>query len=127
MKVLAKVVHYAARTLAVLIAVFLTAFILEGFDPAYGWQSGVGHAILAAFAVALAFLAFKRPKLGGWLYIGFALGLMVLISLTSPMARAGTAQLIQLLTKMSPIVLFLCFIGALFLLDGYWSGKEKTG
>ncbi|MFA5867109.1 MAG: hypothetical protein WC891_03975 [Actinomycetota bacterium] len=125
MKALAKVIHYVARTLAILLAGMLSVFILEGFDPAFGWQSGVAHAILAAIAVTLAILAHTRPKMGGWLYIGLALGLLALMLLTSPMARSGTAQFIQLLLTISPIVLFICSIGVLFLLDARWTGKEK--
>lgn len=125
MKILAKIVHYTARTLAILFAAGLSLFIGEGFDPAYGWQSGVAHAIVAAFAIALAVVAHRRPKLGGVLYICFGLGFLALILLTSPMAKASPAQFMQLLTNMTPLVLFTSSIGVLFLLDAWWSGKEK--
>ncbi len=121
MKVLAKVVHYAARTLAILIAGFLTAFILEGFDPAFGWQSGVGHAILAAFAITLAILSHKRPKLGGWLYIAGAFGFFGLVALTNPITKSGMTRLLDLSVKMAPFTIFMCATGVLFLLDARWT------
>lgn len=123
MKIFAKVVHYGARTLAVLFAAFLSVFILEGFDPAFGWQSGVAHAIPAAFAIALAFLAHKRPKTGGWLFVGFGLMFLVVVLLTSPMAKAGSAQFLQLLVTMNPLVGFISLIGFLFLLDARFLGQ----
>jgi len=125
MKVLANVIHYLARGLAILIAAFFSVFILEGFDPAFGWQSGVAHAIPAAFAITLVVVAHMRPKLGGWLYIAAGLGFIGLVALTSPMAKAGTAQFLLLLSNMAPLTIFICGIGVLFLLDAHWTAKDK--
>jgi hypothetical protein len=124
MKTVALIIHYLARALAILFAVFLAAFILEGFDPAFGWQSGVMHAVIAAFAVALAVLAHKRPKLGGLLYIGFGLGFLVMMLLTSPMAQASSARFVQLLITMTPLNVFTSWIGIMFLLDAWLTGRQ---
>ena len=125
MKIFAKVIYYLARAIAILLAVMLSLFIAEGFDPAYGWQSGVMHAIIAAIAFALAFLAHKRPKIGGSLYIVLGLTFLAMMLWTSPMAKAGPTQLLQLLTTMNPMVIFLCTPGILFLLDAWLTGKVK--
>lgn len=125
MKILAKSIHYSARTLAVLFAAGLSLFIGEGFDPAYGWQSGVGHAIFAAAAIGMAVLAFKRPKIGGAVYIGFGLGFFALQLLTSPIAKSGSTQFTDLVIKMTPLVVFVSLIGILFLLDGWFLGQFK--
>lgn len=125
MKIFAKGIHYSARTLAVLFAAGLSLFIGEGFDPAYGWQSGVGHAIFAAVAVGMAVLAFKRPKIGGFTYIGFGLGFLTLQLLTSPMAKSSSTQFTDLLLKMTPLVVFVSLIGILFLLDAWFLGEFK--
>lgn len=123
MKTVAKIVHYGARTLAVLFAAFLSVFILEGFGPDFGWQSGVGHAILAAIAIALAFIAFKRPKLGGWLYIAIMLVFITLIVANSPMTQGG--QLLSLLINMTPLMGFITGIGILFLVDAWLTKQRK--
>jgi hypothetical protein len=125
MKIFAKIVHYLARALAILFAVMLSLFIAEGFDPAFGWQSGVMHAIVAAVAIAMAVLAFKRPKIGGAVYILVGLGFLALFLLTSPMATAGPSQFLQSLTTMNPLVIFTSTIGFLFLLDA-WLSKKVT-
>jgi hypothetical protein len=126
MKAVALIVHYAARALAILLAVALSLFIGEAFDPAYGWQSGVMHAIIAGIAFGLAFLGHKKPKIGGWLYVGLGLGFLTMILTTSPMAKAGPSQFWQLFITMNPLVLFLCGIGTLFLLDAWLTRRFKT-
>lgn len=124
MKTVAKIVHYGARTLAVLFAAFLSIFILEGFDPEFGWQSGVAHAILAAIAIALAFIAFKRPRLGGWLYITIMLVFMTVIVATNPMTQEG--QILSLLINMTPLMGFIAGIGILFLVDAQLIKQQKS-
>lgn len=126
MKIFASGVHYSARTLAVLFAAGLSLFIGEGFDPAYGWQSGVGHAIFAAVAIVMAILAFRRPKIGGAVYIIFGLGFTALFLKTSPVATSGSSQFLQALIIMNPLVIFTSTIGLLFLLDAWFLGDFKT-
>jgi hypothetical protein len=125
MKIFAKIIHYLARTLAILFAIFLAAFILEGFDPAFGWQSGAMHAVIAGFAFALAVVAHKRPKLGGILYISFGLGFLAMMLLTSPMAQASSDRFVQLLITMTPLNVFTSSIGIMFLLDAWLTGRQK--
>ncbi|MFH1736662.1 MAG: hypothetical protein ABH838_02060 [Actinomycetota bacterium] len=124
MKTVAKIVHYGARTLAVLFAAFLSVFILEGFDPSFGWQSGVAHAIPAAFAIALAVIAFKRPRLGGWLYVAIALVFMSVIVATILMTQEG--QALSLITLIiNPLPGFIAGIGVLFLVDARLMKQDK--
>ena len=113
---MAKIVHYGARTLAVLFAAFLSIFILEGFGPDFGWQAGVMHAILAAIAIALAAIAFRWPLIGGWLYVGIALVLMSVFLATSPMNQN---------LAINPLVGFVSVIGVLFLVDARLTKQQK--
>ena len=123
MKTVAKIVHYGARTLSVLFAAFLSVFILEGFGPDFGWQAGVMHAILAAIAIVLAVIAFKRPRLGGWLYVAMAILFVSAIVINSPMTAEG--QLSRLLVAINPVMLFIAGIGVLFLVDARLTKQQK--
>jgi len=64
-----KIIYYLPRTLSIILVVFLSLFILEGFGPEFGWQSGTAHAVLALVVGLLAWLAWKRPKIGGWVFV----------------------------------------------------------
>ncbi len=126
MKIVAKIVHYGARTLAVLFAAFLSLFILEGFGPDFGWEASVGHAILAAFAVVLAVLAFKRPFMGGLVYaaLGLAFMLRTLVAILTT-AAPGPGPSPDLFALTNPVGWFLIIIGAVFLLDAWFIKLRK--
>ena len=68
-----KIIFYLPRILAILIVFFLSLFILEGFGPDFGWQASVGHLILTLMALGVTILAWKRPKVGGWIFFAFGI------------------------------------------------------
>lgn len=68
-----KIIFYLPRALSLLLVGFLALFILEGFDSEYGWQSGIGHAALAALVGLFVWLAWKRPRAGGWVFVAMGL------------------------------------------------------
>lgn len=65
-----KIIYYLPRILAILITSFFAVFILEGFGPGFGWQDSLAHAIVAVVAFGAMLLAWKKPGIGGWFYIG---------------------------------------------------------
>lgn len=75
-----KALLYLARFLSILICFFLAIFILEAFNPNFGWQSGLAHLIPTLFMSIITIIAWKNPKLGGWLLIGSGI-LILLLSL----------------------------------------------
>jgi len=97
-----KIIFYLPRILSILIVLFFAAFILEGFSPEFGWQSGVAHLLLALVVLAITIIAWKKPKLGGGIYILFGVGLL-LVSRFNPSS---------LLIAIVPII-----TGVLFLLQ----------
>jgi hypothetical protein len=64
-----KILFYLPRIFSIMLVAFFALFILEGFDPNFGWQSGLMHFFLAFVILAVTILAWKKPKLGGWLFI----------------------------------------------------------
>lgn len=71
-----KVLFYTPRVLSILIVLFFSMFILEGFDSNFGWQSGVAHLLLALVVLAITIIAWKLPKIGGGIFIAFGVGLL---------------------------------------------------
>jgi hypothetical protein len=125
MKIFAKITHYLARTLAVLFVLMMAAFIGEGFDPSYGWQSGVMHGVIALFALGLAVLAFKKPLTGGLVFLALAsafLAVSVVAILRDLPSQTAAVQFIPAINPMSGI---LGFIGLLFVADYYLNSKRK--
>lgn len=64
-----KLLFFLPRILSIIITAFFAMFILEGFDPNFGWQSGLMHFFLALLILAVTIVAWKKPKIGGWLFI----------------------------------------------------------
>jgi len=64
-----KIICYLARITAILLVVFFALFILEGFGPDFNWQDSVSHLILTAAVLIPAMIAFKRPEIGGWIFV----------------------------------------------------------
>jgi hypothetical protein len=95
-----KFIYYLPRVLAILITTFFYLFVLEGFSPEFGWQSGLMHFILATAVLLFTILAWKRPKIGGWFFL--LTGLYFFRSL--------------------PICLALILVGVLFLIE--WVRKK---
>jgi hypothetical protein len=74
-----KFIYYLPRILTILIVAFLAMFILEGFSPGFGWQDSLMHLLMALIALGATILAWKRPQIGGWIFVLFGLGLMYLL------------------------------------------------
>ena len=72
-----KFIHYLPRVLSVIIVCFLAAFILEGFGPDFTWMDSLMHLVLTLVVLAITILAWKKPKIGGWIFI--AIGILYLI------------------------------------------------
>lgn len=64
-----KTIYYLARTLAVLITGFFSLFIFEGFGSGFGWRDSLAHAIIPLFLLAAIITAWRRPKMGGWIWL----------------------------------------------------------
>ena len=73
-----KFIYYLPRILAILIVAFLALFILEGFSPEFGWQDSLYHLILTLIVLGGTILAWKRPNIGGWIFI--LLGLLIYLN-----------------------------------------------
>jgi len=74
-----KFIYCLPRILAILIVAFLAMFILEGFSPGFGWQDSLMHLLMALSALGATVLAWKRPKLGGWIFVLLGLTFFLLI------------------------------------------------
>jgi len=74
-----KFIYYLPRILAILIVAFLAPFILEGFGPEFGWQDSLYHLIITLIVLGATILAWKRSKIGGWIFI--LLGLLIYLNL----------------------------------------------
>lgn len=68
-----KFLFWLPRVLAILIVIFFALFILEGFGPDFGWQASAAHAVVALIALGATILAWKRPQVGGWLFVAFGI------------------------------------------------------
>lgn len=63
------IIYYVARILSILIVLFFGLFVLEGFDPMFGWQDGLWHLSLMLIVLVASIIAWLRPVIGGWLFI----------------------------------------------------------
>lgn len=106
MDILRKILHYLPRALTVAVVAFFYLFVLEAFSPEFGWQSGLAHFIAATVVLLIGILAWKKPKIGGWLFF-----LPLVISIVGG--------------RLNPIYGALAGIGALYLIDGH-SKKPNT-
>jgi hypothetical protein len=66
-----KIIYYLPRILAIFIVAFFAAFILEGFSPEFSWQDSLAHSVLALIALFASAIAWKRPGIGGWIFVAF--------------------------------------------------------
>ena len=104
-----KVVFYLSRILAIVIVAFFALFILEGFGPDFGWQDSVSHAVLALAALAATIVAWKWPKIGGWLFVIFGVYFVIMFF--------NSREWSSLLIGGAPLL-----TGILFLIEGF--GKK---
>jgi len=74
-----KFIYSLPRILAILIVAFLAMFILEGFSPEFGWQDSLYHLIITLIFLGGTILAWKKPKIGGWIFI--LLGLLIYLNM----------------------------------------------
>jgi uncharacterized membrane protein HdeD (DUF308 family) len=110
-----KLIYFLPRILSIVIVGFLALFILEGFDPSFGWQSGLAHAILAIVILAVTIIAWKWPKVGGWIFV--VVGLVPTWEvIKSPDSSAFWSQL---LIGIVPLL-----TGVLFLIEGFQKPKK---
>jgi hypothetical protein len=77
-----KLLYWLPRVLAILIVGFFALFILEGFSPEFSWQDSLSHGLTALIALGVTILAWKRPKIGGWIFVAF--GVYYCFAISSP-------------------------------------------
>lgn len=109
-----KFLYYLPRILAIIIVCFLALFIGEGFDPEFGWQSGVMHGLMALGVLVMTIVAWKWPKYGGWLFV--CAGLAYLIMILSTDFSIGVSYIW--------IGLVPLFTGILFLVEAFNRSKQ---
>jgi len=108
-----KILYYLPRVLSILIVSFFAVFILEGFGPDFGWQDSVMHGILALVVLMITFIAWKWPKIGGWIFI--ILGMRFLLGIFTRDWWSG------LIVGGVPLI-----TGILFLIQGFKNINNKT-
>ncbi len=74
-----KFIYYLPRISAILIVAFLTIFILEGFSPGFGWQDSLMHLLMVLIALGATILTWKRPQIGGWIFVLLGFKYLLLI------------------------------------------------
>jgi len=108
-----KFIYYLPKILTILIVVFMAMFILEGFSPGFGWQDSLMHLLMTLIALGATILAWKRPKIGGWIFV--LLGLLIYLNMIFRQQWWGGIIIggIPLLT------------GILFLMEGFRKGNKN--
>lgn len=107
-----KIIKYSARVLSIIIFLFFGMFILEGFSQDFGWQDGLMHGVLALGVLGALAIAWKWPKIGGWLFILFGLRWLFPVFMSNDGWNGVLIGGIPLLT------------GILFLIDGFRKTKQ---
>lgn len=65
--------YYLPRALSVVIVGFFAMFILEGFSPEFSWVDSLMHLLLTLVILGITIVAWKWPKIGGWIFLFFGL------------------------------------------------------
>lgn len=65
--------YYVPRILAALIVAFFGMFALEVFSPEFDWGDSLSHLSLTFIVFVVAVVAWKQPKIGGWLFLVLAM------------------------------------------------------
>jgi hypothetical protein len=73
------IIYYIPRVLSILVVGFLSLFIAEGFGPDFGWQDSVMHLILALIFLGFTIVAWKWPRIGGWIFVLLGLAYLAMI------------------------------------------------
>jgi hypothetical protein len=73
--IMAKVAYYLPRIIAILCVLLASVFIAEGLAPGFSLIDAVMHLAIALVVLAATVVAWKWPKIGGWLFL--LLGLAV--------------------------------------------------
>ena len=117
-----KFLFWLPRILAILFIIFLTSFSLDVFGMGYGfWQSIAGfliHSIPSLFLIVLLIVAWRRPRLGGFIFLIF--GILFVIWYLIMMRGPKGMVIIWMLTLSAPIFL----IGVLFLVQNKFLKKN---
>lgn len=108
-----KFIYYLPRALAILIIALLSIFILEGFDPEFGWQDSLMHLLITLAALGATVVAWKWPKIGSWFFVLFGLSFLL------PMVFYNAQPWSGLIMGGVPLL-----IGVLFLIEGFKKSKE---
>ncbi|MBE3128229.1 MAG: hypothetical protein IMZ60_00930 [Actinobacteria bacterium] len=109
-----KFIYYFPRILTILIVAFMAMFILEGFSPGFGWQDSLMHLLVTLIALGATILAWKRPKIGGWIFVLLGLGLMYLLLFFRQQWWNGII-----------VGGILLLTGILFLIEGFRKGNKN--
>jgi hypothetical protein len=72
-------IYYLARVFSIVIVGFFALFILEGFSPQFGLVDALVHLALTLVVLAISAIAWKWPKIGGWLFIAFGFWLALFL------------------------------------------------
>jgi len=78
-----KFLYWLPRVLSILFICFLTLFSLDVFDIEAPWYQLVGaffmHSIPSLILIGVTVLAWKKPKIGGWVFIAAGLVLAIVV------------------------------------------------
>lgn len=107
-----KFLYFLPRILAILITAFFAIFIAEGFSPEFSWVDSLVHAIPAAILAVATYVSWKRPLIGGWIFL--VPGFLLLVN-----AFTREQWWISL-----PLVLPLILVGVLFVVEGFRQKKK---
>jgi hypothetical protein len=72
---------------------------LEGFGSEFGWQDLISHLPPTLFILVATIMAWKRPEVGGWLFIGMGIFASLFFHpfIFNGMAFGGAFALIEIL------------------------------
>jgi len=64
---------YIPRVLSILVILVLAPFVLEGLGPDFSWVDSLMHGLIVLIAIIATVIAWKWPKVGGFIFILFGL------------------------------------------------------
>lgn len=111
-----KLIYWTPRFLAIIITAFFAIFIVEGFAPPFSWQDSLAHGVLAILVLGVTILAWKKPLVGGMVFMLFGLTRLPMFFQPAPL---------KLLLAALPIFLVPVITGGLFIREG-WSESIKV-
>ncbi|MFH1331771.1 MAG: hypothetical protein ABIH63_00620 [archaeon] len=118
-----RVFHWAARVLAILVIVFLAMFSLDVFEEGFSLLELGGffiHSIPSIFLLGALFVAWKREKVGGIIFL--VLWFLFMVFLTVPRSLFVGKLTVESVVFILPSPLFV--VGILFLLSWYYKNKK---